>query len=86
MRFSFKKIAPLVVRFTIFALLIILVIFELEYIFPREVGAISLNELSSQIAALTDKEEALVEEIVTTEASIENSKNQIAQLTENFGH
>jgi 3D (Asp-Asp-Asp) domain-containing protein/peptidoglycan hydrolase CwlO-like protein len=82
MRFSFKKIAPLVVRFTIFALLIILVIFELEYIFPREVGAISLNELSSQIAALTDKEEALVEEIVTTEASIENSKNQIAQLTE----
>jgi len=81
MRFSFKKNAPLVVRFTIFALLIILIIFELEFIFPREARAIELNELSSKIAELTDKEEAFVEEIVATEASIENSKNQITQLT-----
>ena len=81
MRFSFKKNAPLILRFTVFALLVILAVFELEFIFPREASAITLNELSSQIAELSDREEALVEEIVTTEANIENSKNQIAQLT-----
>lgn len=82
MRFSFKKITPLIARFTVLAVFLILTAFELEFIFPREVQAIDLSELSSKIAALTDKEEAFVEEIVTTEANIENSKNQIAQLTE----
>ncbi len=62
-------------------MLVILAVFELEFIFPREARAITLNELSSQIAELSDREEALVEEIVTTEANIENSKNQITQLT-----
>ena len=84
MRFSFRKYGPLIVRFTIFALLIILAVFELEFIFPREAKAITLNELSNEIAQLSDKEESLVEEIVTVEANIENSKNQIAQLTENI--
>jgi 3D (Asp-Asp-Asp) domain-containing protein/peptidoglycan hydrolase CwlO-like protein len=82
MRFSFKKNAPLVVRFTVFTLLFILAIFELEFIFPRDVQAITLNELGNQIANLTADEEAYVEKIVTTEANIENSKNKILQLTE----
>jgi len=82
MRFSCKKYGHAVVRFTIFAVLIILAVFELEFIFPRDVKAISLNDLSSQIAQLSGKEESLVEEIVTVEANIENSTNQIAQLTE----
>jgi 3D (Asp-Asp-Asp) domain-containing protein/peptidoglycan hydrolase CwlO-like protein len=82
MRFSFKKNAPLVVRFTVVTLLFILAIFELEFIFPRDVQAITLNELGNQIANLTADEEAYVEKIVTTEANIENSKNKILQLTE----
>ena len=81
MRFSFKKNASLVVRFTVFTLLAILAVFEMEFIFPRDVQAITLNELSSQIASLSSEEEAFVEKIVTTEANIENSKNQIEQLT-----
>jgi 3D (Asp-Asp-Asp) domain-containing protein/peptidoglycan hydrolase CwlO-like protein len=81
MRFSYKKIVPLVVRFIVFALLIILTVFELEFLFPREARAIDLNELSNKISQLTDNEEAFVEEIVNTEANIENSKNQITQLT-----
>ena len=84
MRFLCKKYGLGILRFTIFVLLIILAIFELEFIFPRNIKATTINELSSQIAALSDEEESLVEEIVTVEASIENSKNQIAQLTENI--
>jgi 3D (Asp-Asp-Asp) domain-containing protein/peptidoglycan hydrolase CwlO-like protein len=53
----------------------------MEFIFPRDVQAITLNELSKQIASLSSEEEAFVEKIVTTEANIENSKNQIEQLT-----
>jgi 3D (Asp-Asp-Asp) domain-containing protein/peptidoglycan hydrolase CwlO-like protein len=71
----------LVVRFTVFTLLVILAVLEMEFIFPRDVQAITLNELSSQIASLSQEEEAFVEKIVTTEANIENSKNQIEQLT-----
>ena len=82
MRSLFKKKAPLFVRFTIFALLIILAISEMEFIFPRDVQAITLNELSNQIASLSAEEEAYVENIVTTEANIENSKNKILQLNE----
>lgn len=82
MRFSFGKYGRVIARFIIFTLLVILAIFELEFIFPRNIQAITLNELSTQISALTDDEEALLEEIVTVEANIENSKNQIAQLTE----
>jgi 3D (Asp-Asp-Asp) domain-containing protein/peptidoglycan hydrolase CwlO-like protein len=82
MRFSFKKSAPLVIRFTVFTLLVVLAIFELEFIFPRDVQAITLNELSNQIANLTADEETYVEKIVTAEANIENSKNKILQLTE----
>ena len=81
MRFSFKKNTPPVVRFTVFTLLVVLAVFEMEFIFPRDIQAITLNELSSQIASLSSEEEAFVEQIVTTEANIENSKNQIAQLT-----
>ncbi len=84
MRSLFKKNALLPVRFTVFTLLVILAIFELQFIFPREASATDLSELSSQIAALTDKEEAFVEEIVTVEANIENSRNQISQLTESI--
>ena len=80
MIFSFKKNASLVIRFTVFTLVAILAVFEMEFIFPRDVQAITLNELSSQIASLSSEEEAFVEKIVTTEANIENSKNQIEQL------
>jgi 3D (Asp-Asp-Asp) domain-containing protein/peptidoglycan hydrolase CwlO-like protein len=81
MRFSFKKNTPLFARFLVFILLAILAVLEMEFIFPRDVHAITLNELSNQIANLSNEEEAFVEKIVATEANIENSKNQIEQLT-----
>jgi len=49
--------------------------------FPKKINALTLQELSSQIAALTDEEEALVEEVITVEANIDITENEITRLT-----
>lgn len=52
-------------------------------LFPvKEIHGITLKELSNQIAALTDEEEALVEEVIAVETMIEIKKNEIQRLGE----
>mgnify|MGYP005849306785 CR=1 FL=1 len=48
---------------------------------PASIHAITLRELANEVAALSDEEEALIEEIIAVEAFIEIKKNEIKQLT-----
>ena len=43
----------------------------------KKIHGITLKELSSQIAALSDEEEALVEEVISVETMIDIKKNEI---------
>jgi 3D (Asp-Asp-Asp) domain-containing protein/peptidoglycan hydrolase CwlO-like protein len=64
------------------AIILLLFIISSGFAFftPKNIWAITLQELSSQIAALSGEEEALVEEIIMVEATIDNTKNEIANL------
>jgi peptidoglycan hydrolase CwlO-like protein len=48
----------------------------------KKIYGITLKELSSQIAALSDEEEALVEEVISVETMIDIKKNEIKRLGE----
>jgi len=50
------------------------------FFIPKNIWAITLQELSNQIAALSSEEEALVEEVIMVEAAIDTTKNEIVNL------
>jgi 3D (Asp-Asp-Asp) domain-containing protein/peptidoglycan hydrolase CwlO-like protein len=53
------------------------------YLFPaKKIYPITLRELSNQIEALSDEEEALIEEVLSVETLIEIKKNEINKLDE----
>jgi len=62
------------------ALFVIMITTSLGLFLPKKIGAITLQELSNQISALSAEEEALIEEIIMVEAAIDTSKNEIAGL------
>ena len=50
--------------------------------FPLKINAITLQELSNQISALSNEEEALIEEIISVEAMIDVKINEIERLSQ----
>lgn len=61
--------------------MVLTIFLDIVFAAPSNIEALTLRELSNQIAALTDEEEALIEEILTVEALIETKKNEIMQLS-----
>lgn len=61
-------------------LLLFVISFGFAFLIPKNIWAITLQELGKQIAALSADEEALVEEIIMVEAAIDTAKNEIAGL------
>lgn len=61
-------------------LLLFIISFGFAFLIPKNIWAITLQELGKQIAALSADEEALVEEIIMVEAAIDTAKNEIAGL------
>jgi 3D (Asp-Asp-Asp) domain-containing protein/peptidoglycan hydrolase CwlO-like protein len=61
-------------------LLLFAISFGFAFLIPKNIWAITLQELGKQIAALSADEEALVEEIIMVEAAIDTAKNEIAGL------
>ena len=55
---------------------------EFSFACPSRIEALTLKELSNQIAALSDEEEGLIEEIIAVEALIETKKTEIIRLAE----
>jgi len=76
-----KPLNNVVKKFLIVALLSAVLITSFELLVPKKLNALTLRELSNQIASLSDEQEALVEEIITVEASIKTKANEIEQLT-----
>jgi len=70
------------IKITVFLLLALTLCIEFQFLKPSELEALTLNELSGQIAALSDEEEALIEEILAVESLIETKKNEIINLTQ----
>ena len=68
----FKNMAIILLLFVIFPGFVFLI--------PKNIWAITLQELGKQIASLSAEEEALVEEIIMVEAAIDMAKNEIAGL------
>jgi len=68
----FKNIAIMLLLFVIFS--------GFAFLIPKNIWAITLQELGKQIASLSAEEEALVEEIIMVEAAIDMAKNEIAGL------
>lgn len=70
--------------FKIFFILLVLIFFIAESFaaLPKKIYGLTLKELSQQISALSDEEEALLEEIVTVEANIDTKKNEILKLSQ----
>lgn len=62
--------------------LFIMFLINTTFIFPKEIHALTLHELSSQIASLSDEEESLIEEVLSVESMIEIKKNEIVKLTD----
>ena len=75
-----KSLNKKIINNTAIILLLFFILTGFACFFPKNIWAITLQELSSQIAALSGEEEALVEEIIMVEASIDNTKNEIASL------
>ena len=67
-----------------FALLLIAAVITTGFtLFPaKEISGMTLKELSNQIAALSDEEESLVEEVIAVETMIDIKKNEIKRLGE----
>lgn len=76
-----KPLNNVVKKFLIVALLSAVLITSFELLVPKKLNALTLRELSNQIASLSDEQEALVEEIITVEASIKTIADEIEQLT-----
>jgi 3D (Asp-Asp-Asp) domain-containing protein/peptidoglycan hydrolase CwlO-like protein len=70
------------IKITVFLLLALSLCIEFQFLKPSGLEALTLNELSSQIAALSDEEESLIEEILAVESLIETKKNEIINLTQ----
>ncbi len=70
------------IKVTVFLLLALSLCIEFQFLKPSGLEALTLNELSSQIAALSDEEEALIEEILAVESLIETKKNEIIKLNQ----
>ena len=69
-----------ILKYILFILSAVIFLTSFYFSFPKKVYSITLQELSNQIAALSDEEQSLIEEIITVEASIEKTKNEIASL------
>jgi len=72
-RFFFKTFISII--------LALVLITGVIFVSPKNANAITLRELANEIEALSDEEEALVEEIIAVEALIDINKNEIKQLT-----
>jgi len=68
-------------RFFIITMISVILITCIEYSLPEKINAITLQDLSNQIAELSDQEEALLEEIVTVEAAIATIETEIEDLS-----
>ncbi|MBM3706960.1 MAG: hypothetical protein FJW69_01255 [Actinobacteria bacterium] len=64
------------------AAVIVILITGILFSLPKDIYAITLRELAKEVEALSDEEEALIEEIIAVETLIEINKNEIKQLTE----
>lgn len=51
-----------------------------QTVFPAKLHAITLKELGQRISALSQQEQKLIEEIIASEALVENKRNQIESL------
>jgi len=61
-------------------ILLFIIVTGFSFICPPKIFAITLQELSNQIAALSSEEETLIEEVIMVEATIDNTKIEIANL------
>jgi len=80
-----KSLNKKFIKNTASILLLIFILTCFVFLIPKNIWAITLQELSSQIAALSSEQEALVEEIIMVEAAIETTKNEIADLDVKIG-
>jgi len=65
-----------------FALVLLIIIMFSFFYSPRNLGAITLQELGNSIATLGRDEENLVEEIIASEAEVANKKSRTKSLNE----
>ncbi|MEA2016545.1 MAG: 3D domain-containing protein [Actinomycetota bacterium] len=71
-----------ILRAAALASVILMVMSSILFALPEDIYAITLRELGNSIAKLGRDEENLVEEIVVSEAEVENKKNKIRSLNE----
>ena len=75
-----KSLLKIFYRVISYMLLSVFLITGFQLTAIKELQAITLKELSDKIASLSSEEEALVEEIISVETSIEIKKNEILVL------
>ncbi len=65
---------------TVLAIVVVLILVSLLVVSPKKVSAVTLKELGNAIAALSQDEENLLEEILVSEVEVENKRNEIKSL------
>ncbi len=59
-----------------------LIVSSVLFVFPQNIYAITLKELGNAVAKLGQEEEGLIEEIIASEAEVENKRNKINSLND----
>ncbi|MBC7333068.1 MAG: hypothetical protein H5T85_01160 [Actinobacteria bacterium] len=76
---KFNRLLEIRKKASLFFMSFILLSF-FQIVFPAKLHAITLKELGQRISELSQQEQKLIEEIIASEALVENKRNQIESL------